>query len=158
MSVISPEIDSPFSEYKATELPQDKINQFFVQPKYIAKMFNNSVSFIIGQRGTGKTTLLKYLCSSYNQNDGKEKERLGVYYRFDINKMHSFSGAALNDEEWAALFAHCFSIEICIELVNLLLSLRNEYPIKNETYICTRIRNFFFDLAFGKIIVYFKYF
>ena len=138
-------MDTPFAEYKATELPLEKINRYFVEPKYISKMYTNNVAFIIGQRGTGKTTLLKHLCASYNENNGKGKTRIGVYYRFDINKMHSFSGAALSSDSWESLFAHCFSIEMCLELTKLLIYLRDNYPLEHEARICKRIRHMFFD-------------
>lgn len=140
------ELETPFTEYKATELTQEKINQYFVEPKYISKMYTNTVSFVVGQRGTGKTTLLKYLCANYNKKDDmNKKERLGVYYRFDINKMHSFSGSALSEEEWSTLFSHCFSIEICKTLTRLLIELKDCFPLHNEENLCRHIRNMFFD-------------
>ena len=138
-------METPFAEYKATELSLEQLQEYFVEPRYISRMYSNNVSFIIGQRGTGKTTLLKHLCSSYNRNDGEKKNRLGIYYRFDVNKMHSFSGEALNQEEWAALFAHCFSTEICLSLTNLLIDLKDTYPLSHEARICHRIRNLFFE-------------
>lgn len=138
-------METPFAEYKATELPQELLNSYFVIPKYISKMHDNNVSFIIGQRGTGKTTLLKYLCSSYNKKEKKTKKRLGIYYRFDVNKMQSFSGNALSSEEWEHLFAHCFSIEMCLSLTNLLIELQETLPLYNEKRICQRIGNHFFE-------------
>ena len=138
-------MESPFAEYKATELTSERLSGYFVEPRYINKMYTNNVSFVIGQRGSGKTTLLKHLCSSYNKNDGLPKQRLGIYYRFDINKMHSFSGAVLSDEEWDVLFAHCFSIEICLLLTKLLIDLKENYPLDDEMKICKKIRHLFFE-------------
>ena len=138
-------METPFAEYKATELTQKVLNDYFVEPKYIAKMYTNNVSFIIGQRGTGKTTLLKYLSSTYNYKNETCKKRLGIYYRFDVNKMHSFSGDALTQEEWDSLFAHCFSIEMCLSLTNLLIELKNKHPLNNERTLCKRISNLFFE-------------
>jgi energy-coupling factor transporter ATP-binding protein EcfA2 len=136
---------SPFSEYKATELTDERIGKYFVEPQYIAKMYTSDVTFIIGQRGTGKTTMLKYLCTLYNGEDTGVSERLGIYYRFDINKMHSFSGSVISKEQWALLFAHCFSTEVCLELTRVLIKLKNDRPLKNEREICSRIRTFFYD-------------
>lgn len=138
-------MDTPFSEYKATELTQVRLYDYFVEPRYISKMYSNDVVFIIGQRGTGKTTLLKYLCETYNVgNDGAYK-RLGIYYRFDINKMHSFWGAVLSEEEWSTLFAHCFSVEICLELTKLMIALKETTTFSGEKTICRRISKLFFD-------------
>lgn len=66
-------METPFAEYKATELSLEQLQEYFVEPRYISRMYSNNVSFIIGQRGTGKTTLLKHLCSSYNRNDGEKR-------------------------------------------------------------------------------------
>ena len=138
-------METPFAEYKATELPEKQLNDYFVEPKYISKMYTNNVSFIIGQRGTGKTTLLKHLCSYYNTNLRHKNGKIGIYYRFDVNKMHSFSGSILSEEEWDNLFAHCFSIEMCLSLTNVLLDLKTDYPLDNEEKICRRISRLFFE-------------
>ena len=136
---------TPFAEYKGTELSNEIIEKYFVEPRYIAKMYNNGVAFIVGQRGTGKTTMLKHLCTTYNSIDGKAKNKLGIYYRFDVNRTHSFSGSDLSDEEWEKLFAHSFSIEICKEIVELLIQLKPEWQLSRQKSICQKIRNLFFD-------------
>lgn len=136
-------MNTPFSEYKATELPRERLNQYFVEPRYIEKMYSNDVAFIIGQRGTGKTTMLKYLCEKYN-NAITETKRIGIYYRFDVNKMHSFSGQALSDEEWEHLFAHCFSTEICVEITRLMIMLKRQFNFQKESIICKKIARQFF--------------
>uniref|UniRef100_UPI004055EBC4 ORC-CDC6 family AAA ATPase n=1 Tax=Acetatifactor sp. TaxID=1872090 RepID=UPI004055EBC4 len=138
-------MDTPFSEYKATELTQVRLYDYFVEPRYISKMHSNDVVFIIGQRGTGKTTLLKYLCETYNRGKEGVYTRLGIYYRFDINKMHSFWGSALSEEQWSTLFAHCFSVEICLELTKLLISLKKKLTFSTEKTICRRVSLLFFD-------------
>jgi len=138
-------METPFAEYKATELSQEQLQDYFVEPKYISKMYPNNVSFIIGQRGTGKTTLLKHLSSSYNLDNTFPKKRMGVYYRFDVNKMHSFSGAALSIEEWSTLFAHCFSTEMCLNLTSALISMKQKFPLEDETSLCHKIRRLFFE-------------
>lgn len=138
-------MNSPFAEYKATELSPELLNGYFVEPRHINKMYNNNVAFIVGQRGSGKTTLLKHLCALYNSDTNIPKERLGIYYRFDVNKMHSFSGSVLTQEEWDILFAHCFSTEMCISLTNLLIDLKKKYPLDDEKKLCQKIRSLFFD-------------
>lgn len=136
-------METPFEKYKATELDPETLESCFVKPKHIYKMYDNSVAFIIGQRGTGKTTLLKHLCQDYNSSTNIKK--LGIYYRFDVNKMRSFSGESIGNEEWDDLFAHSFSIDICKLLTNLLISLRPSHPLERESYICNRIRDLFFE-------------
>lgn len=137
-------MNTPFSEYKATELPQDRLYSYFVEPKYLHRMFANNVAFIIGQRGTGKTTMLKYLSERYNANT-PESKHLGIYYRFDINKMHSFSGSVLSEDEWSQLFAHCFSIEICQELTKLMIKLKEKNKFDSEAKICKRVATLFLE-------------
>lgn len=138
-------METPFAEYKATELSHEKLEGYFVEPRYISKLYPNNVSFIIGQRGTGKTTLLKHLSTSYNQDCPNNKKRIGVYYRFDVNKMHSFSGTALSNEDWATLFSHCFSTEMCIYITDVLISMKNSLRLDKEEKICKEIRRLFYE-------------
>lgn len=137
-------MNTPFSEYKGTELPQDRLYSYFVEPKYLYRMFTNNVAFIIGQRGTGKTTMLRYLCERYN-GDIHNSKHLGIYYRFDTNKMHSFSGPVLSENEWSQLFAHCFSIEICQELTKLMIKLKEKNTFSSEAKICRRVARLFLE-------------
>ena len=108
-------------------------------------MYNNGVAFIVGQRGTGKTTMLRHLCTSYNACDGKIKTKLGIYYRFDVNRMHSFYGSDIGEEEWSNLFAHSFSTDICKKIIEVLVQLKPEYKLVEEKRICQEIRNLYFD-------------
>lgn len=138
-------METPFEKYKATELNSETLESCFVKPKHIYKMYDNSVAFIIGQRGTGKTTLLKHLCQEYNTSINIKNKKLGIYYRFDVNKMRSFSGESISDEGWDTLFAHSFSIDICKLLTSLLITLRPSHPLEKESYICNRIKDLFFE-------------
>ena len=127
---------TPFAEYKGTELTNEMIEKYFVEPRYISKMYNNGVVFIVGQRGTGKTTMLRHLCTSYNACDGIIKTKLGIYYRFDVNRMHSFYGSDIGEEEWSNLFAHSFSTDICKKIIEVLVQLKPEYKLVEEKRIC----------------------
>ena len=138
MQALSRHFGLPLDDWQPSEVKT-------VEPKYISKLYPNNVSFIIGQRGTGKTTLLKHLSASYNQDCATYKKRIGVYYRFDVNKMHSFSGAALSNEEWSTLFAHCFSTEMCIHITEVLISIKRNLPLDSEKEICKRIRRLFYE-------------
>lgn len=138
-------MDSPFVDYKATELPIDKIISYFVKPKYISRLYTNKAAFITGQRGTGKTTILKYLANKYNEFDGKNsKERLGVYFRFEINRMSSFYGDLIKDKLWEDLFAHSLSLILCSELTNILISQKEHYQFEKEKFICQQVIKHFF--------------
>lgn len=140
-------MDSPFVDYKATELSIDKIISYFVEPKHIYRLYTNKAAFITGQRGTGKTTILKYLANKYNEFDGDaKKDRLGVYYRFEINRMSSFSGDFLTDKQWEDLFAHTLSVIICSELTSILITQKEYYQFEKERIICQQVlRHFFKD-------------
>lgn len=145
-------MDSPFVDYKATELSIDKIISYFVKPKHINKLYKNNAAFITGQRGTGKTTILKYLANKYNQFSNEDKkDRLGVYFRFEINRMLSFSGDFLNEKQWQDLFAHTFSIILCSEITSILIDQKKYYEFKNESFICKKIKRHFFNYESSNI-------
>lgn len=51
----------PFSDYKAPEISEENQKYYFVKPQYFSKLLDTHASFIFGERGSGKTTILKYL-------------------------------------------------------------------------------------------------
>lgn len=138
-------VETPFSELKATEMDSRRLEELFVEPLHIDKLKTNTVAFIEGARGTGKTTVIRHLCDLYNVNDGNPKDKLGIYYRFEPNKMTSFYGSLLSDDQWKKLFEHCFSIEMCLAITSILLELKEQYDFQYEREICKSVSRHFFD-------------
>ncbi|NMY35892.1 MULTISPECIES: hypothetical protein [unclassified Pseudomonas] len=108
------------------EWPSANFKQLFVTPTYLGKLEVMRPCFLVGGRGTGKTTALQSL--RYDsmleriEDDGQtfaDQEYLGVLVRMNKNRVRAFIGSGLSEEMWSKFFAHYFNLVACSELANL---------------------------------------
>lgn len=142
---------NPFKSYRA-ELTPEEFFQYFVEPHYMQNLIGSMPVIIKGERGTGKTTLLKYLTYYNQKNIYKDSfsdiEYVGVYWKVDINYVSAFYGKDLDENQWIQLFGHYLSITFCIELCRILVDMKVNHFITftREKQICINvIRNFYED-------------
>jgi len=102
---------TPFSDLKTNEMPIKKIVEYFVPPKNIDKIYTSNAAFIEGQRGTGKTTLMRYISNHLFVQDGIIKY-IGVYLRFDRT---TYSSEILSKEECSDVFSHYITTVLLIK-------------------------------------------
>lgn len=106
------------------EWPSAHFKELFVAPTYLKKLESMRPCFLVGGRGTGKTTALQSLrydsilerleASGQGFSD---QEYFGVLVRMNKNRVRAFDGSGLSEEEWTRLFAHYFNLLVCLELV-----------------------------------------
>ena len=115
-----------FSGYRAEWLA-DKIFRLFTEPAYFPQLVTRDPCFLVGGRGTGKTTVLRSLSyeglSALNTLTPTQIEGLpffGMYYRVNTNRVNAFSGPELDEGRWAQLFAHYVNLEFCDLVLRLL--------------------------------------
>lgn len=108
------------------EWPSAQFGELFVPPPYLSKLESMRPCFLIGGRGTGKTTTLQSLrydsTLSRLQDAGLaygDQTYLGVLVRMNKNRVRAFQGRQLADEDWAKLFAHYVNLLVCLEFVGL---------------------------------------
>ena len=114
-----------FSDYRA-EWSADLFGDLFIAPPYFPKLEAARPCFLIGGRGTGKTTSLRSLRFDASlarlTSDSVPAEKLpyyGVYIRINKNRVRAFQGPQLTEEQWDKAFAHYFNILCCSELCRL---------------------------------------
>jgi hypothetical protein len=114
-----------FCDYRA-EWSASLFGELFIAPPYFSKLETGRPCFLIGGRGTGKTTALRSL--RFDASDArlksenisvKELSYFGLYIRINKNRVRAFQGPPLRDDEWAKVFAHYFNILCCLELCRL---------------------------------------
>ena len=124
-----------FSENRAEWAPEN-FKDLFVTPTYLNKLETARPSFLVGGRGTGKTTTLQSL--GYNttlkrlEADGcnySDQHYLGVLVRMNKNRVHAFKGEHLSIDNWRKAFAHYFNLIVCLELSQLAIWLEHSQQI-----------------------------
>lgn len=110
------------------EWPSANFKELFVKPAYLGKLEVMRPCFLVGGRGTGKTTALQSLRydSMLERLEGsgqsfEDQEYLGILVRMNKNRVRAFAGSGIEEERWAKLFAHYFNLSACSEMVNLAL-------------------------------------
>lgn len=86
-------MNTPFTDFKTAEISPEKQESYFAEPKYIDKLISPKAAWISGERGSGKTTILRYLEKTFNNSE--DMEYIGIYYRFETANV-----TALNNPEW----------------------------------------------------------
>jgi len=105
------------------EWPLTHFRDLFVSPTYLKKLESMRPCFLVGGRGTGKTTSLQSL--RYDsmlerlESNGlgfDDQDYLGILVRMNKNRVRAFQGSALDDLQWGRFFAHYFNLLVCLEL------------------------------------------
>ena len=96
-------MNTPFIDFKATEISPEKQKCFFVEPKFIKRVISPKASFIIGERGSGKTTLLRHLEKTFNHSENLEY--IGIYYRFETAYVKALNNPEMSVDQNISAFS-----------------------------------------------------
>lgn len=99
------------------EWPSDHFGELFVKPTYLQKLETMRPCFLVGGRGTGKTTALQSLrydatldrLESIGLSYG-DQEYLGILVRMNKNRVRAFTGGGIEERDWIKAFAHYFNL------------------------------------------------
>lgn len=125
-----------FAENRA-EWATDKFGDLFVPPTYLSKLETLRPCFLVGGRGTGKTTSLQSLRfdATYARlmrrgSRPDEQAYFGVLVRMNKNRVRAFLGSTHGQEFWSRLFVHYFNLLACLELSALAIWLEDKHGRK----------------------------
>lgn len=119
----------------------DKWGDFIVPPfiHTLGIKAQTKAFVIVGGRGCGKTTLLRYFCH-HTQFSPRRTElpedvfsHIGLYWRADTNFLNSFVGSEQPESRWRAAFEHVLACELGRELISALRSI-NCNETRRTTY------------------------
>jgi hypothetical protein len=122
-----------FSGYRAEWL-KGEVFDLFTEPSYFPQLTISHPCFLVGGRGTGKTTALR--CLSYQGQQALRGDALkaaewpyfGMYYRVNTNRVRAFGGPELPESTWVRLFGHYVNLEFCELVLRLLRWYREVHP------------------------------
>lgn len=125
-----------FSGFRAEWLGAE-IFRLFTEPSYFPQLTTSHPCFLIGGRGTGKTTALR--CLSYEGQaalsaggpGGGTQVRpsfFGMYLRINTNRVRAFGGPELDDRQWQRLFGHYMNVELTSLVLKFLSWHTAQYP------------------------------
>jgi len=113
---------------RAEEYDADIWGEFYIPPyfKELSLLRATKSSYIVGQRGCGKTMLLKYLDyhtafspKRLNISDN-EVNHIGIYWRVDTQFCNSLNHRGLSEHDWTTIFESYFSLVIAVEIIRSL--------------------------------------
>lgn len=123
-----------FGSYKAEWL-NESIYDHFTEPTYFPDLTTARPCFLLGGRGTGKTTTLLGL--SYHGQFAFHKHDpasipswsyYGIFYRVNINRVAAFRGEELPEEKWIKLFSHYLNLVVCHEIAKFVKWFSHNVP------------------------------
>lgn len=130
-----------FLTVRSEEGKIDKWGDFIVPPFIhdLGIQSQTKAVVVVGGRGCGKTTLLRYFChhTQFSARRGelpKEAFRhIGLYWRADTNYINSFAGSEQSDARWRSAFEHVLACELGRELIAALRTI-NCNETRRATY------------------------
>lgn len=122
--LIDASIAQVFSSFRAEHDKLSLAHQF-TQPGYFPELLTLQPCFLIGGRGTGKTTTLQSL--SYRvrlaASPGNTDDRLvdlgiiGLYHKINTGRVAAFQGPELDQSEWDRLFGHYLNLTLVASIL-----------------------------------------
>lgn len=133
-------MNTPFVDVLAQEIPPEKQEKFFVKPPHIDRLISPKSAIIIGERGCGKTTVLKYLEECFNKPE-KEFEYIGIYHRFETARYKALVNPDFSENQNIRVFSQAISSILMKQLCTTLCEIKRNRSdvITNEKEICSRI-------------------
>lgn len=135
-------MQTPFTDLKATELSEQKIDKLFVPPKNIERLYTANATFVEGQRGTGKTMLMRWIGGHPRYDSSGNIQFLGVYLRFD---RQVFGIDSLGQEKSHGLFAHYLTIRLIDAFLERLQTVFCEERPACSNALIEEVHRTFFD-------------
>lgn len=120
--VLKEQLSNLFGGYRAEWLGE-MLFELFTAPDYLPELLTARPCFLIGGRGTGKTTVLRGLsyegqkALSPKSSDPIEWPYYGFYYRVNTNRITAFAGPELDHTQWVRTFSHYINLTLCEEVL-----------------------------------------
>jgi hypothetical protein len=120
---VSASIQAVFGGVRA-EYFRDELFDLFAEPNYWPELRTPRPCFLVGGRGTGKTTVLRGLSYQGQRvlegGDPGQWSHVGLYWRVDTNVVSAFQGASVPESRWTRIFGHYVNLRLVSAVVEFL--------------------------------------
>ena len=125
--------ENSIAQNRAEEFGYDLWDDFVIPPFYdgLDLLTAKKPRVIVGGRGCGKTSLLRYLChqTQFSSKRSKITEtdilNIGIYWRIDTQFAKMLSKRGFEDDSWNRAFEHLSVLMMCQEILKSLESIAN---------------------------------
>lgn len=126
-------VENSIAQNRAEELGYDLWEDFVIPPFYdgLGLLTAKKPRVVVGGRGCGKTSLLRYLCHqtqfSNKRSNITETDilNIGIYWRVDTQFAKMLSKRGFEDDSWNRAFEHLSVLMMCQEILKSLESIAN---------------------------------
>ena len=111
--------------YRAENLAPADLFTLYTEPKYFPELLGPRACFLQGGRGTGKTTVLRYLSYEARATGlvSDEQPFHGLYMKFERSEISAFQHGGQDHDYWTKAFAHYLNLKQSLLLLEYGLSL-----------------------------------
>lgn len=110
-------LNRALGQVRAEYETDDALYRRFAAPLYFQQLVGITPSFLVGGRGTGKTTTLRSISfrgqsAIGGTSDPSHWQVIGGYWKLEPNIVSVFRGKGLSEEEWSRIFTHYLNLKL----------------------------------------------
>jgi hypothetical protein len=125
--IIQQKIAKSLGSFRAENLERKMLFDLYTAPSYFPELLQSLPCFLQGGRGTGKTTVLRYLSYESPKIGVNEEHHFhGLYIKFERSEISSFQGADCDEDFWTRVFSHYINLIQSLALLEYIQSVFSE--------------------------------
>jgi hypothetical protein len=133
-------VNRALGQVRAEYESDDELYRRFAAPLYFKQLVGITPSFLVGGRGTGKTTTLRSMSFGGQARiseslNPSEWEVVGGYWKVEPNVVSVFRGKGVPEELWSSVFSHYLNLKLSSLVVDYAEWLvQNSHDVRIETH------------------------
>ncbi|MDT0234958.1 hypothetical protein [Curtobacterium sp. BRB10] len=124
-------LDRALGHVRAEYEDDETIHRAYTKPLYFDELTGITPSFLVGGRGTGKTTTLRLMAHPgqarlTRSNDPEQWDVIGGYWKLEPSVVAAFKGRGLDAETWQRAFDHYLNLKLSTIYVEYLSAIESQ--------------------------------